>query len=150
MKKFFQNLSINISRFMIGRNGYDKLARWCLGFALAFALVSMVFPNNPCLLIAYAFLFYSLFRTLSRNIYTRQNENTRFQNLLNKASNKFRFFSTILNRKDKKHPRSASPKDPTKLYFTCARCNQSLSVPRGKGTLKITCPKCKNQTTIKS
>jgi DNA-directed RNA polymerase subunit RPC12/RpoP len=148
MKDFFYKLSVSLSRFMIGRNGYDKLARWCLGFALVFAFVSMIFPNNFCLLVAYAFLFYSLFRVLSRNIYARQNENMRFENFLGKASSKFQFISTKIGKK--KRAKSAQRKDPAKLYFTCTRCNQSLSVPKGKGTLKITCPKCKHQTTIKS
>lgn len=36
------------------------------------------------------------------------------------------------------------------LTFTCSQCGQSLSVPKGKGMLKITCPKCGNQTIKKS
>lgn len=36
------------------------------------------------------------------------------------------------------------------LTFKCSKCGQSLSVPKGKGMLKITCPKCGNQTIKKS
>ncbi len=36
------------------------------------------------------------------------------------------------------------------LTFTCSQCGQSLSVPKGKGMLKVTCPKCGNQTIKKS
>ncbi len=36
------------------------------------------------------------------------------------------------------------------VYFTCSNCGQRLSVPRGKGTLRVTCPKCHLVTTVKS
>lgn len=38
----------------------------------------------------------------------------------------------------------------TTRYFTCKGCGQVLSVPRGKGTLRVVCPKCKTESTMKS
>ena len=38
----------------------------------------------------------------------------------------------------------------TTLYFKCKGCGQELSVPRGKGTLRVVCPKCKTETVKKS
>ena len=34
--------------------------------------------------------------------------------------------------------------------FKCKKCGAVLSVPRGKGTLRVVCPKCKTETTKKS
>ena len=38
----------------------------------------------------------------------------------------------------------------TTRYFKCKGCGQVLSVPRGKGTLRVVCPKCKTETKQKS
>ncbi len=29
-------------------------------------------------------------------------------------------------------------------YYKCSNCRKTLRVPRGKGKISITCPKCKN------
>lgn len=36
------------------------------------------------------------------------------------------------------------------IFFMCEECGQRLTVPKGKGTLKITCPKCGHQIIKKS
>ncbi len=36
----------------------------------------------------------------------------------------------------------APPPDPNYNFFTCPRCRAALRVPKGKGRIKITCPKC--------
>ena len=35
-------------------------------------------------------------------------------------------------------------------YFACPQCGQTVRVPRGKGTIKIRCPKCRTQFEKKS
>ena len=34
----------------------------------------------------------------------------------------------------------------TTCYFKCKNCGAVLSVPRGKGKLRVTCPQCHEQT----
>mgnify|MGYP004666140193 len=36
-------------------------------------------------------------------------------------------------------------KDRKNRYFLCPRCRQTVRVPRGKGKIMITCPKCKEK-----
>ena len=38
----------------------------------------------------------------------------------------------------------------TTKYFQCKGCGQILSIPRGKGTMRIVCPKCKTEVMKKS
>jgi ribosomal protein L37AE/L43A len=63
----------------------------------------------------------AIFRTLSRNTYKRYQENRKFLALQQRI-------------KDRDH-----------RYFSCPRCKQTVRVPRGKGKIAISCPKCKEK-----
>ena len=111
-----------LQRFMTGRYGTDKLNTYILGLGLILCLVSMFIPSVIANLVlttaSYALMIWAIFRTLSRNTYKRYRENRRF----------LMFFDRI---KDREH-----------RYFDCPKCRQPVRVPRGKGKIVITCPKC--------
>lgn len=123
---FFRRLGGQISRcltrFMAGRYGSDKLNMAILGAGLLLCVVSMfinwVVPDLVLTFLSYALMIWAIFRMLSRNTYKRYRENRAYLNFLQRL-------------KDKEH-----------LYFTCPRCHQTVRVPRGKGKILITCPKC--------
>ena len=113
-------------RFMQGRYGTDKLNLALLVAGLVFSILSYFFirvtPLNLLLtLISYTFLGFSLFRCFSRNIYKRYEENRKFLLIFQRL-------------RDKEH-----------RYYDCPRCRQQVRVPRGKGKISITCPKCKEK-----
>ena len=115
-----------LQRFMMGRYGTDKLNTWILGAGLAFCLISLFFTWLPIVnwaltTCAYVLMFLAIFRTLSRNTYKRYRENRRFLMFLDRI-------------KDREH-----------RYFDCPKCRQPVRVPRGKGKIMITCPKCKEK-----
>lgn len=114
-----------LRRFMEGRYGTDKLNTAILGVGVVACLLSM-FIRLPLLdfiltLLSYGLLFWAVFRCLSRNTYKRYQENRKYLNLLSRC-------------KDREH-----------RYFNCPRCRQSVRVPRHKGKIAITCPKCKEK-----
>lgn len=115
---------------MMGRYGTDKLNTWILGAGLVLCIISLFIPNfyvNLALtLCSYALMIWAMWRTLSRNTYKRYRENRRFLMLLDRI-------------KDRKH-----------RYFDCPKCRQPVRVPRGKGKIMITCPKCKEKFQRKS
>ena len=117
-------------RFMTGRYGTDKLNLWILGAGLIMSLISMFLrfaPVNLALTLgSYIMMGWAIFRMLSRNTYKRYRENRRF-------------LMTLDRFKDKEH-----------RYFDCPRCRQPALVPRGKGKIMITCPKCKEKFQRKS
>ncbi len=123
-------LTISLRRFMEGRYGNDKLNSAILGSALVMVILAL-FIRNPLLNlilhgISYALMFWSIFRTLSRNTYKRYQENRQFL----KSVDRFR---------DREH-----------RYFECPKCRQTVRVPRGKGKIAITCPRCKEKFVKKS
>jgi hypothetical protein len=129
-RRMGERLRAGIQRFMIGRYGTDKLNMYILGTGVIACLLS-VFIRLPLLnlaltLISYILMFWAIFRTLSRNTYKRYQENRRFLMLLDRI-------------KDRQHK-----------YFDCPKCRQPVRVPRGKGKIAITCPKCKEKFIRKS
>ncbi len=120
-----QNIMTGLQRFMAGRYGTDKLNMAILGAGLAMCFISMFVdfaPVNLALTLgSYGFAFWAIFRSFSRDTYGRYQENRKF----------LQFFDRI---KDREH-----------RYFDCPRCRQTTRVPRGKGKIAITCPKCKER-----
>ena len=80
-------------------------------------------------LLCWVVLFVCYFRIFSRNIYARQMENQKLLRLWYRLKNKTANRPTAQERKNYK-------------VFVCPTCKQKLRVPRGKGTISITCPKC--------
>ena len=107
---------------MMGRYGTDKLNMAILGAGLIACIIGMFVhfaPVNLLLtLISYVLMGWAIFRTLSRNTYKRYQENRKYLMFLQRI-------------KDREH-----------RYYDCPRCRQQVRVPRGKGKISISCPKC--------
>ncbi len=125
LRQLGRSLNAGLRSFMTGRYGTDRLNMSILGVSLILCLTAL-FIRNPAVnlvisLISNALLIWALFRTFSRNTYRRYLENSRF-------------LQTIEQIKDRKH-----------RYFNCPKCHQRIRVPRGKGKISITCPKCREK-----
>ena len=118
-------LKMGLQRFMMGRYGTDKLNNLLLWTAVVLILVSIFLPygwaNLTLVFLSYVLMGSVIFRSLSRNTYQRHKENRRYLNLLERL-------------KDREHK-----------YFSCPKCKQSVRVPKGKGKISITCPKCREK-----
>ena len=125
LRNLLYRIRTGLQRFMIGRYGSDKLNMALLVAALVICLVSMFIPSAPIklflMLLYYFFMGLAIFRMLSRNTYKRYRENRKFLLLVDRF-------------RDREH-----------RYYDCPRCRQQVRVPRGKGKISITCPKCKEK-----
>ena len=123
-------LKQGFQRFMSGRYGTDKLNMWILGAGLILCVISIFIPvlvvDLALTICSYVLMGWAIFRTLSRNTYKRYRENRRFLMMLDRI-------------KDREHK-----------YFDCPKCRQPVRVPKGKGKIMITCPKCKEKFQRKS
>lgn len=107
--------------FMAGRYGTDKLNMCILWTGVILMVISLFFSGwaqSALVLAYYALLILALMRTFSRNTYKRYQENRKFLMLIDRF-------------KDRQH-----------RYFDCPKCRQVVRVPRKKGKISITCPKC--------
>lgn len=117
-------------QFMQGRYGTDKLNMAILVAGVVACLLCAVIPwpaaDLLLTVLSYGLLFWAVFRCLSRNTYQRYQENRKYLSLVSRL-------------KDREHK-----------YFDCPRCRQPVRVPRGKGKIAITCPKCQEKFIRKS
>jgi len=127
---FFDKIRAALSRFMSGRYGADQLGMSMLWTSLILSIVGS-FAKVPLLtLLADVLLIWMFFRMLSKNRYKRQHEN---QVYLQKTYNLRKGVTEWVNRvKNSKKYR----------YFTCPQCKKRLRVPRGVGSITITCKGC--------
>ena len=127
---------------MIGRYGVDDLSRAQIIVSMVLLLVSTFlsafFRVNILYWLGLALLIYSYFRILSRNVSKRYEENQRYLNA------KYRAVVKKNNLKKRWAQRS------TYRFFKCPQCKQTVRVPKGRGKICITCPKCKTEFIKKS
>lgn len=124
-----------LQRFMMGRNGLDDICRFLM--VVWFILwILQLFIYIPFLsLLSFVILIYMYFRMFSRNVPKRYQENERFLGIKNKITRKFRSKKSQMKQRKTHH------------IYTCPTCKQKIRIPRGKGRICITCPKCKTEFT---
>ncbi len=111
-------------RFMYGRNGYDDLSRAILSWSLVLCFISLFFRNQIFIFLISILLIYNMYRVFSKNIAARRRENEKFIYLIKPYALQWQ------SRK-------------THVIFRCKNCGQIIRVPKGKGKIDITCPKCR-------
>lgn len=120
-----------LRRLMAGRYGMDQLSIALLILYLPLSLIVQFSGVRPLEIVALAPLVLSYFRILSRNIAKRHEENRKFLLWWYPIQN---WVSRKIHRiKDRRAQR----------YFKCPHCKQTVRVPKGKGEIRITCPKCR-------
>ena len=118
---------------MSGRYGGDAFSNFLSLAALVVVVLGLFVPGLFGMLLGWlgwAALIYSYYRIFSRNIPKRAAENRWF--LAQRYAVQQRFASARARFAQRKVYR----------YFRCPRCRQQLRVPRGRGRISITCPKC--------
>ena len=124
-RQFTAKLTYGLRRFMEGRYGTDRLNMVILCTGLAASILSSLLKvsglNVIFWLLSYGLMFWAIWRSLSRNTYKRYQENRKFMQIVDRI-------------KDRQH-----------RYFDCPKCHQTVRVPRGKGKISITCPRCREK-----
>lgn len=134
MRNFLNNMRDGMRRFMSGRYGTDQYEKFLLWVTFILIIFSLFFHTVILETVVILLIIYTYFRMLSRNFSKRSLENERYLAAADKVKG---FFSGGKGRsfKDRR----------TYRYFKCPGCGQQVRVPKGKGHIRITCPKCHTQ-----
>ena len=130
---------------MQGRYGADQMGQMLSAVSMVFLIISLFSRNQAWFLLAVIGIVYNYFRMFSKNISKRAAENQKYMN--------FRYRAVCFFKKGRtggsasfaqKQAQRKAHHEQKKMYrfFACPNCAQKVRVPKGKGKICITCPKC--------
>lgn len=127
-----------MQRFMAGRYGNDQLNQFIFIVAIISMVLEIITRQSLFYTLTLVLLILAYVRVFSRNINKRYEENMKFLQKKDAILNKFR-----------KQKYYAAQRRNFHIY-TCPQCKQKIRIPKGKGKISITCPKCRNSFIKKS
>lgn len=138
-----------ITRFMQGRYGVDEFSRFLTGFSFVWIVLELITRNRLFEIFFWVTVIYLYYRILSRNYGKRQQENSKYLTLRYRFVSKWNQlvhpngYQTKSNRIDK----WKKEMQQRKMYhiYKCPGCGQKIRIPRGKGKIAVTCPKCRTE-----
>lgn len=127
-----------LSEWLRGRQGPDDLAVFSVNLAIVIVLVNVFARTGWLGWVGLALVAYAMFRIQSRNLGARARENETFLRALGPV------------RPWVQNPRAAWAELRAYKHVRCTSCRQRVRVPRGKGRLRVTCPRCKTKFEVRS
>ncbi len=120
-----------LMNFMRGRYGIDQFSNFLMGSGCALLFFTIFINNRLIYSVGMLLFIYAYVRIFSRNYEKRYRQNQIF---LEKTYGIRAFF-----RKQKSRMNIRK----THKIFRCPKCGQSVKVPKGRGKIAVTCPKCR-------
>lgn len=123
-------------RFMQGRYGVDQFSKFTIGAAFVTIVLSVFLRRSaPAISSVLDFLgmfaiVYTYYRIFSRNIAQRVRENQKYLSYTAKIRSRFQREKRLMEQRKTHH------------IYTCPGCGQKIRIPRGRGKIEISCPKC--------
>lgn len=149
-----------MDNFMKGRNGADELTIMLGFFGIILAMIGSIAHFQWLSWIAIAVIVIGVLRGLSKNVDTRRKENEAFVAATANVPGLGKFIASLgggaaaanasraagTSKEDLERAKRTAKKmwkgRKTTAYLKCPNCGQMLSVPKGKGKIRVTCPKC--------
>ncbi len=135
---FLQNLMAKFQQFMVGRYGSDQFTLFLTISGFVLSILSNFKHLGFLYLISVALIFYAVFRAFSRNYEKRRRELNWY---LRWSERPKAYIKLLMNQiRDRK----------THRYYRCKSCKTVMRVPKGRGKIEITCPKCRMKVVKKT
>ena len=119
-----------LRRFMQGRYGVDELAIFLIGLSVLGMFLSRLVNNYSLYYMGLVLMIWSYFRVFSKNIYKCTSQNQKYLKLKAKATKPFEKQINLFKQRKTHH------------IYSCPNCKQKIRIPKGRGKVEVTCPKC--------
>ena len=136
MRQWLEQFNRMYAVWMQGRYGKDELNQFLLLVSLVPIVISLFFPK--VLYVALIPAGFALYRWYSKDYAKRRKERDTY----------IRTFEDVAQWLKVQHRKWEDRK--THRYFTCEQCKAVFRVPKGKGNIEVTCPKCGDKKIRKS
>lgn len=155
-----------MDNFMKGRYGADELTTTIGLLGMLLALIGGLAHTRWLTWAAIFVIVVAILRALSKNCDARSRENRAFIGFASKVPGLSKLVSGMsggaasgngspaANKEDldraKRMAKRMWKERKTTAFLKCPNCGQVLSVPKGKGKIRVTCPKCHTKMETKS
>lgn len=127
-----------ISKLMVNRYGVDRLSFFILLMASILSLIVGMLGFDILSVLPLLLMVWAVYRIFSKKISNRSKENRIYLAYESKFTSKFSSLPATLAESKTYH------------HFKCPECSQKIRIPKGRGKIAITCPKCQKEFTKKS
>ena len=134
MNNYWNSFKNKLSQWLYGRYGSDALSRVIHVAVLVCLVLSFIPPISFLSTVGAALLVVDIFRSLSRNIPARRKELQKYLAVKNKCTNTLGLWKRMWAERK------------THCYFHCPKCRAMLRVPKHRGEIVVTCPRCSHKT----
>lgn len=135
-------------QFMSGRNGVDEFSRFLNFLSLILLIISIFIPwqvpRYILWVLGVGIMVYSYFRIFSRNYNARSKENQWFCSITRRNKGGYNGYGQSNYSSYTNEQKKAMDKKTHKI-FKCPNCAQKIRVPKHKGKICISCPRCRNE-----
>lgn len=120
--------------------GVDALSVFLILISILLNLITFLCPSGVFLYLGIPgilLLLLCVLRGISGDHEARERENEKFLDIV----------EPVFHAMDERTVRRAEEKEQKKIFkfFKCPSCHQKIRVPKGKGRIEITCPKCETR-----